>query len=60
MNTKDQEIVAYNAGLKQAQWQITKAMMGLTVDEFIDGFFGVNDIRKLLKFIHDEIEGERK
>ena len=44
---------AYNAGIKQAQWQVTKAMMA--VDSEIPP-----KTKRLLKFIHDEIEKELK
>lgn len=56
MNLSKEEIFAYNAGLKQASYQLTKAMMALEIDEI----FAINDIKRLLKFIHDEIEKEKK
>lgn len=46
---------AYNAGLKQAQWQVTKAMLGLSVTDSL-----YQETKQLLKFIHDEIEKEMK
>ncbi len=45
----------YNAGLKQAQWQVTKAMLALSVT---DGLYA--ETKRLLKFIYDEIEKELK
>jgi len=41
-------------GLKQAQWQITKAMLALDLE------FDMPEVKRLLKFIHDEIEKEKK
>ena len=43
----------YNAGLKQAQWQITKAMLALGDDL-------PPKTKRLLRFIYDEIEKEMK
>ena len=44
---------AYNAGLNQAKWQVTKAMLALHSEIDVK-------TRKLLKFICDEIDRERK
>lgn len=55
MNLTKEEIFAYNAGLKQAQWQVTKAMLALDLDGKIK-----KEIRTILKFIYDEIEKELK
>jgi hypothetical protein len=54
----EEEIKAFNFGLKQAQWQITKAMLALTLE--LDVLYSVTDIKNLMKFIHDEIEKEKK
>ena len=54
----EEEIKAFNIGLKQAQWQITKAMLALTLE--LDVLYSVTDIKNLMKFIHDEIEKEKK
>ena len=53
MELSDEEITAFNIGLKQAQWQITKAM--LAADNEIPP-----KTKRILKFIHDEIEKELK
>lgn len=54
MNLSKKEIFAFNTGLGQAQWQITKAMMALD----LHGNAG-KEIKTILKFIHDEIEKEK-
>lgn len=51
----NEEIFAYNTGLKQAQWQITKAMLALSYEDIL-----YDETKQLLKFIHDEIEKEKK
>jgi len=53
----EDEIRAYNYGIKQAQWQITKFMMGLDFNERGPAH---EDIKISLKFIHEEIEKELK
>ena len=50
------EIFAFNTGLRQAQWQISKAMMALKIDVSLSPF----EVRELLKFMYDEIEKEMK
>ncbi len=57
MNLSKEEIFAFNVGLKQAQWQITKAMLALSLSFDI---CDIPEIKRLLKFIHDEIEKEKK
>lgn len=54
----EEEIFAFNAGLEQAKWQITKAMMALNIE--LDVLYSVTDIKNIMKFIHDEIEKEKK
>lgn len=49
------ETESYNAGLKQAQWQVTKAMLALSVTDCLYA-----ETKRLLKFIHDEIEKKMK
>lgn len=62
MKLSKKEIFAFNTGLKQAQWQITKAMMRLESIDLIgvDLELHGNQIKQILKFIHDEIEKEMK
>lgn len=55
MNLSKAEIFAYNAGLNQAKWQITKAMLAMEYNDDMTA-----RIKSLLKFIHDEIEKEKK
>lgn len=51
----DDERLAFNLGLSQAQWQVSKAMMGLSYTRVLD-----KETKQLLKFIYDEIEKEKK
>lgn len=62
MNLTESEIFAFNTGLKQAQWQITKAMMSLESIDLIgvDLELHGSQIKQILKFIHDEIAKEMK
>lgn len=55
MNLTEEEINAFNIGLKQAQWQITKALLGLGTTDVLDA-----RTKRILKFIYDEIEKEKK
>ena len=48
-----EEINIYNYGIKQARWHITKAMLALDSDI-------PPKTKRILKFIHDEIEKELK
>lgn len=50
--TEDEKRI-YNYGIKQAQWHITKAMMALNREI-------PPKTKRILKFIHDEIEKEMK
>ena len=55
MSMGEAERFAYNTGLKQAQWQVTKAMLALSYNDILYA-----ETKRLLKFIHDEIEKEMK
>lgn len=50
--TEDEKRI-YNYGIKQAQWQITKAILAL--EDSIP-----HETKRLLKIIHDNIEKELK
>jgi hypothetical protein len=52
------QIFCFNTGLKQAQWQVTKAMFAL--DVFDLAIEDKEKVKVLLKFIRDEIGKEMK
>lgn len=54
-NLSKEEIFAYNTGLEQAKWKITKAMMSMDFNHIL-----TPEVKRLLKFIYDEIEKEKK
>lgn len=55
INLSKEEIFSYNTGLDQEKWNITKAMMAMDFKDIL-----TPEVKRLLKFIHDEIEKEKK
>lgn len=56
MNIIDEKMSSYNSGLKEAQWQVTKAMLALETQFEYNEPFSAEQVKNLLKFIHDEME----